>query len=115
MKFDLNNFLLAVSFALDYVERDIFGVPLNHGKRVAYTSLMIGRQLGMAEDDLADLVSLAVLHDNGLSEYIANKRPQKKVKLENIKAHCTIGERNVKNYPFLRNERDVILYHHENS
>lgn len=113
MKFDLNNFLLAVSFALDYVERDIFGVPLNHGKRVAYTSLMIGRQLGMAEDDLADLVSLAVLHDNGLSEYIANKRPQKKVKLENIKAHCTIGERNVKNYPFLRNERDVILYHHE--
>lgn len=116
MKFDLNNFLLAVSFALDYIEKDVFGLALNHGKRVAYDSLMLGKRLGMDEDDLADLVSLAVLHDNGLSEYISAQHARsltKPTQFENVKDHCIIGEKNVENYPFLREEKTIILYHHE--
>ncbi|GLC29148.1 HD-GYP domain-containing protein [Clostridium omnivorum] len=38
MLFNLNEFLRAVSFALDFVEIDILGVSSNHGKRTAYTS-----------------------------------------------------------------------------
>lgn len=116
MKFNLNNFLLAVSFALDYVERDIFGFVLNHGRRVAYTSLMIGKRLGLPEDDLADLVSLAILHDNGMGGYLVSSHVEhcpNPAQIEGVKEHCVIGEKNVSAYPFLRDEKNVILYHHE--
>ena len=47
MRFCLNHFLSAVSFALDYAEHDVFGVPLNHGKRVAYIAWRIGQRIGL--------------------------------------------------------------------
>lgn len=47
MKFNLNKFLFPISFALDFVEMDIFGVSTNHSKRVAYISAVIGKALGL--------------------------------------------------------------------
>ena len=114
MRFCLNHFLSAVSFVLDYAEHDVFGVPLNHGKRVAYIAWRIGQRIGLGDDDIFDLVSLAILHDIGLSKYIGNKeRIADFANYEVIQGHCVIGEQSIKKYPFLKKEQNIILYHHE--
>lgn len=96
MRFCLNHFLSAVSFVLDYAEHDVFGVPLNHGKRVAYIAWRIGQRIGLGDDDIFDLVSLAILHDIGLSKYIGNKeRIADFANYEVIQGHCVIGEQSI--------------------
>lgn len=119
MLFNLNEFLMSLSFALDFVEIDILGATSNHGKRTAYISLRIAKELGLDSKTLYDIVALAILHDNGVSEKslhdklsIGNFLNIRKV--ENIKEHCTIGESNISQYPFLTNVKNVIKYHHEN-
>ena len=42
MQFNLNNFLLATSIALDFVSKDRYKISLGHAKRVAYIALNIG-------------------------------------------------------------------------
>jgi HD-GYP domain-containing protein (c-di-GMP phosphodiesterase class II) len=118
MLFNLNEFLIAVSFTLDFVEMDILGVTSNHGKRTAYAALQIASELGLSSEQLHDIVALAILHDNGVSEkslhdkfLIGDSISAKSV--ERVKEHCTIGEENAEKYPFLSNVKDVIKYHHE--
>lgn len=118
MLFNLNEFLIAVSFTLDFVEMDILGVTSNHGKRTAYISLKIAMQLGLNSKQLHDIVALAILHDNGISEkslhdkFLIGQFIDVK-SIERKKEHCTIGEENIRQYPFLTDVRDVIKYHHE--
>lgn len=119
MEFNLNEFLLAVSWALDFVETDILGVPLNHSKRVAYISLKMAEEMGMQPEEIFDLVSLALLHDNSISEKaihdtLQNRNVDILNSIESCRKHCIISEENLKNYPFLTNVEGVILYHHEN-
>jgi HD-GYP domain-containing protein (c-di-GMP phosphodiesterase class II) len=119
MLFNLNEFLMAVSFTLDFVEMDILGVTSNHGKRTAYISLSIARELGMSSEEVHDIVALAMLHDNGVSEKCLHDRfleidSINGKSVERVKEHCTIGEENVRQYPFLTDVKDVIKYHHEN-
>ncbi|KPU27514.1 HD family phosphohydrolase [Caloranaerobacter sp. TR13] len=119
MDFNLNEFLLAVSWALDFVETDILGIPLNHSKRVAYISLRMAEEIGMHPEEIFDLVSLALLHDNSISEKaihdtLQNKNVDILNSIESCRNHCIVSEENLKNYPFLTNVEGVILYHHEN-
>lgn len=109
---------MAVSFALDFVEMDILGMASNHGKRTAYISISIAKELGLNSKELHDVAALAMLHDNGLSEYslhekLATKELKNAALLEGVKEHCTIGESNIKNYPLLTNVKNIIKYHHE--
>ena len=118
MLFRLNEFLMAVSFALDFVEMDILGMASNHGKRTAYISISIAKEMRLSSEELHDVAALAMLHDNGLSEYslhekLATKELKNAALLEGVKEHCTIGERNIKNYPLLTNVKNIIKYHHE--
>jgi len=118
MLFRLNEFLMAVSFALDFVEMDILGMPSNHGKRTAYISISIAKEMGLSSEELHDVAALAMLHDNGLSEYslhekLATKELKNAALLEGVKEHCTIGESNIKNYPLLTDVKNIIKYHHE--
>jgi HD-GYP domain-containing protein (c-di-GMP phosphodiesterase class II) len=50
------------------VEIDVLGMATNHSKRVAYLSLKLSQELGMCFEELHDIVSRAILHDNGVSE-----------------------------------------------
>lgn len=135
MEFNLNEFLLSVSFALDFVEMDILGNKSNHSKRVAYIAYRVGKNLGMSDYELLDLFSLSIVHDNGINgitkdQVIENSilsydstssrnddllyDTSKRILWENNKKHCIIGEENIINYPFYTPVKDVILYHHEN-
>lgn len=119
MLFNLNEFLMSASFALDFIEIDILGVTSNHGKRTAYISLQLAKALGLTDKELHDIVALAILHDNGVSEKSLHDRflnidGNHARSLERIKEHCTIGEENIQMYPFLSNPINVIKYHHEN-
>jgi HD-GYP domain-containing protein (c-di-GMP phosphodiesterase class II) len=118
MKFSLNNFLISVSFALDFVEMDRLGKQSNHGKRTAFIALYLARELGLSKEELYDTAALAMLHDNGLSEsslyeVLPGDGELSVNDFERSKAHCVIGEKNIKDYPFLTNPENVILYHHE--
>lgn len=118
MIFNLNEFLMAVSFALDFVEIDLLGLPSNHGKRVAFISLKIAEYLGLSEEEKYDMVSLGILHDNGVNQRFLNDRLVMDARgvrtlVESKKDHCIIGEKNVRYYPFLTDVKDVIKYHHE--
>ncbi len=118
MQFSLNDFLIAVSFALDFVEMDRLGMQSNHGKRTAYLTVCIARRLELTEEEIYDAAALSILHDNGISESnLYEQLPQEwdhaVTEFEGSRGHCVIGEKNVKDYPFLTAPQDVILYHHE--
>jgi HD-GYP domain-containing protein (c-di-GMP phosphodiesterase class II) len=118
MKINLNKLLLSLSYTLDFVEMDVLGVTSNHSKRVAYIACRLGKYLGMNENELFDLVTCTILHDNGVNKYMLDlvaraNTSRRKLILENAEEHCIIGEENIINYPFLTNVTNVIKYHHE--
>lgn len=116
MLFNLNEFLISVSFALDFVEMDILGASSNHGKRTAYTSLRIAEEIGFSKEELHDIVALAILHDNGVSDKEVHDGVDDRegaASFEKVKKHCIIGEDNIKSYPFLTDIKNVMKYHHE--
>ena len=119
MLFNLNEFLMSISFALDFVELDLTGATSNHSKRVCYICYKIGENLGLNEKELYDLTALAILHDNGVSEKSLHDTLLG-VNLENFtiierrKEHCSAGENNISNFSFYSNVKNVLLYHHEN-
>lgn len=119
MVFNLNEFLMALSFTLDFVEMDILGVTSNHGKRTALLALRVAREIGLNDAARHDLACLALLHDNGIVEKSLHDRYSGNASLspkseERVREHCTIGDENVVGYPFLTAVDGVIRCHHEN-
>ncbi len=124
IQFSLNNFLLAITETLDFVEMDLLGITTHHSKRVAYISSRIAESLNLSQEEIFDLIAYAVLHDNGLSknsdlvitdryeELIFEDKSIMKFK-KSFKEHCIIGEENIKDFPFLTNQKNIIKYHHE--
>ncbi len=127
MEYELNNFLVSFSRALDFVEIEIEGKRSNHSRRVAYISLRMGEAMGLSAEELADLVSLSMLHDNGLVELVSTNYevvkkfppPREGRELENLgiletmQRHCIIGARNIERFPFFQESGDIIMFHHE--
>jgi len=119
MLFNLNEFLMSISFALDFVELDLTGATTNHSKRVSYICYKIGENLGLNKKELYDLTALAILHDNGVSEKslhdkLLGSNLENFTLIERKKEHCVASENNISNFPFSTNVKDVLLYHHEN-
>ena len=119
MLFNLNEFLMSISFALDFVELDLTGATTNHSKRVSYICYKMGESLGLNKKELYDLTALAILHDNGVSEKslhdkLLGKDLENFTTIERRKEHCTVSERNISSFPFCTDVKDVLLYHHEN-
>ncbi len=121
MTLSLNKFLFSISFALDLAESEIKCTSSKHSKRVAYICLKISDILGLSNEEKFDLCSYSLLHDNGLIESYCNFIIQCKnnkfedyFELVNFSEHCLIGENNIKEFPFLSSQKNIILYHHEN-
>lgn len=114
MKLNVNQMLLSFSFTLDFVERDLLKDVSNHTRHVAYICARIARLLNLPQSDFFDLISYALLHDNGITRSLLDRGPVNMAGLENNVRHCEIGEENVSFFPFNNPISGVILYHHEN-
>jgi len=125
MNFNLTELSVALSRALDFLELDFLSGMTYHSKRVAYIALRLGELRGLPPEELSDLVTLAILHDNGLGPIFqrslavqglteASDGRETLSQAECIDLHCTVGEENLADYPFLSRPQDVIRYHHEN-
>lgn len=119
MLINLNEFLLSISKALDYAEKEFMNVSTNHSKRCAYIAVTIGKEMGMSNFELYDLCSYALMHDSGITETFLNQdwfsTGSKEILYltEALKEHCTIGEKYINTFPSLTKNKNIILYHHE--
>ncbi|MCF8009299.1 MAG: HD domain-containing protein, partial [Halanaerobiales bacterium] len=111
MNFNIKQFLISISFLLDFIELDILDKITNHGKRVAYIATKIGEYYNLSDKELFILMGFSILHDIGGVE---NKEKVSKLELEKIKDHCIIGENSINKFPIFSNYKNIILYHHEN-
>ncbi|MDZ7817380.1 MAG: HD domain-containing phosphohydrolase [Aliarcobacter sp.] len=101
MQFNLNNFLLATSIALDFVSKDRYKISLGHAKRVAYIALNIGIKMDLTSEELSDLCSYSLLSSIALNQS------------DNDKDFCEISEECVKEFPFLTQKENVLKYQKE--
>jgi HD-GYP domain-containing protein (c-di-GMP phosphodiesterase class II) len=97
----------------------VLGTVSHHSHRVACMSARAAESLGASREEISDLVSLALLHDNGLAEATvrrdaASTGPLEIDRVEGIREHCRIGEQIIDEAPFDGRHRGVILSHHEN-
>lgn len=63
MPFNLNNFLLALSFAFDFRKKDLENIPLGHYKRVAFIALNLGLKYNFEPKQMADLCAFSLCYD----------------------------------------------------
>lgn len=122
MKLDVIGLIGACSYALDCIEAELVHVANKHGKRVAYISVCMAEQFGIRGGALQDLVICALLHDNALTQYIAEEvhkgiKPEdgEKISMQSLGVHCSYGEKNIQKLPFQTDVSGVILYHHEHA
>ncbi|MDR2480657.1 MAG: HD domain-containing protein [Treponema sp.] len=121
----MDGLIRVLAQALDMVEMTLTGASTNHGKRIAVLCAAMGRYLGLDQNQLSDLVSCALLHDNALTEYILLERENVSGSLpsgggmdeknlsEKLASHCKTGQRNADILPFRGNVDGFIRYHHE--
>ncbi len=101
MQFNLNNFLLATSIALDFVSKDRYKISLGHSKRVAFIALNIGIKMDFTPEELSDLCSYALVSSLGLNQSIDDKN------------FCEICQECTKDFPFLIQKENVLKYQKE--
>ncbi len=102
IQFNLNNFLLSTSLALDLVEKDMYNISKNHSKRVAYLSLKIGQGFNFSPQEMSDLCAYCLIHNIAL----------KKEKVYN-KEHLEFAQEKADLLPFLCGYKNIIKYHRE--
>lgn len=103
IQFNLNNFLLSISLALDLVEKDICKTKKNHSKRLAYISLKLAQRLDYTPQEMADLCAYCLVHNIALNK-----------EKEYNKAHFELAQNLVDELPFLCGYKNVLKYHQEN-
>ena len=100
--FNLNNFLLSISNAIDYTSKEYFNISLGHSKRVAYVSLKIANELNFSNEQKFDLCAYCLSANLGLYE-------RKKLSKES----CELSQEYANRLPFLTQNNDILKYSHE--
>lgn len=117
LSIDIVGLLGACSDALDCIEAELVNISNKHGKRVAYMSVCMAKYWNVESDALQDLAICALLHDNALTQYIAEEVQKNhgidvsdETLNEKTNLHCIYGENNIAKIPFKTNVSNVILY-----
>lgn len=91
----------------------------NHVRRVAEYSGLLGRKMGLAQEEVALLRTVSPMHDVGkigIPETILNKPGRlSPEEFDIVKHHTVIGHKilNSSNQAFMARARDIALQHHE--
>ncbi|WP_419766805.1 HD-GYP domain-containing protein [Arcobacter sp.] len=103
ISFNLNNFLLAVSFSLDYLRKDKYSNSLNYSKRIAYIALNIAKELEFTPEEMSDLCSFSLVHSIGL------------LNISHVsKEYCESSNKIAIKLPFLDEKKeDILKYQNE--
>ncbi|WP_417347091.1 HD-GYP domain-containing protein [Ferrimonas sp.] len=83
-----------------------------HGKRVAYISVQIGKQLGFSDHDLQFCFDLGLLHDCGVSTQKMHNKLVTKLFGSDAQSHCDTGYQLLRDFSPLSKYATPILYHH---
>jgi PAS domain S-box-containing protein len=88
-----------------------------HSRSVVEWAVRLGTQIGLADDELANLRRGALLHDIGKigipDSILEKKGPLTTDEFEVIKAHPLLARDVLERIPFLQVALDIPLYHHE--
>ncbi|WP_282202506.1 HD-GYP domain-containing protein [Kitasatospora fiedleri] len=88
-----------------------------HSERVGRASVLIARQLGLAEDRVRTLHFAGTLHDVGklavATELLRRNGPLTDAERRAVEVHPVFGHELVRQLDFLGEGRDGILHHHE--
>lgn len=103
----MHRLILSLSEAMDYGHPAI----AEHHRRVAFVSTMIGRELGLAGDDLADLFHAALLHDVGLIRVEDRVRAISRNDLESVAWYGEVGYRLLRDNPLLSRLAPIVRFH----
>lgn len=103
----------ALTMAIDAKDHYTHG----HSERVARYSVMIGRELNLAEDFLEKLEYLALMHDIGkisIPEQVLNKPSRLSDDEFNlIRSHPAVGAEIISNIGLIGDLADIVRHHHE--
>lgn len=97
MKINKYSIYNALSYLIDVFE----GNYLAHAKHVAYTCILIGKQLGYSNERLERLYYLSLLHDIGAGNTYG------------LKEHCETGQMLIKKLGYDQECERIIRFHHE--
>jgi HD-GYP domain-containing protein (c-di-GMP phosphodiesterase class II) len=100
--------VLALSDALDLVGVDL----VQHGKRVAFLSLQVARELGWTERRTHTLCLAALLHDFGVSSTEVHRRLLASFAWEGSHSHCERGYDLLRGVTTFSALAEPIRYHH---
>ena len=88
-----------------------------HCRRVAIFAVELARKIGMDEEQIELLDKVAALHDIGkigVREQVLNKKgPLDNHEWEEMRQHPVLGHQILQPVDFLKEVRDIMLYHHE--
>lgn len=115
MKINLNQFLIALTKALDFAESELIGTAPFHSIRVALITSRLMIYSGHTREQSYAAATAALLHDCALAEYLTdeadtNHRSHFERDMQN---HCIAGEKIGERLPFYSCVQNAILYHHE--
>lgn len=113
MTFSINNLIVALSYALDFIEIDLLGVSTNHSKRVAYIAASIAKNMDKTDEEVFDIITLALLHDIGRCKNWLSVDDFQKYRSRFDRDHCIEGQKIVDALELRPYEENAILYHHE--
>ncbi|OWZ82790.1 HD-GYP domain-containing protein [Natranaerobius trueperi] len=98
---------MSLTDAMDLVSPNV----VDHHKKVSYISLNIGKEYGLDDNRLEELVLAGLLHDSGAlsdKERIDNLR----FELEKPHRHAEVGFQLLKDLPYFKDIAKMIRYHH---
>lgn len=88
-----------------------------HGERMAALAWEIGKRMNLTQNQLQDLILLALFHDLGkidIPEYILRKAGSlSEDEWTVMKSHSELGSQIAKTQPGIKQIADEILHHHE--
>jgi putative nucleotidyltransferase with HDIG domain len=107
-KLNLREVTSALSISLDYVGID----DTMHGKRVAYLSYLMAKELQFTRDEITDIIYEGMLHDCGVSSTTVHQYLVSELDWNNSADHCIRGAKLLGSASFYKKFAPTIRYHH---